>query len=79
VDGVGQAALEGFSTPPSLPDDTVPTILINDLARCSRLAEAEKPTPKDSEDATNTICWNKLLTPTGMSIKVTKRAMSSSP
>lgn len=36
VDGVGAAALELLSTPQALPEDTVPTSLINDLASQNR-------------------------------------------
>jgi LuxR family maltose regulon positive regulatory protein len=32
-DGVGESALALFRTPQPLPDDTIPTVLINDLAR----------------------------------------------
>jgi hypothetical protein len=33
---IGQSALELLHTPQPLPDDTIPTILINDLARLDR-------------------------------------------
>jgi LuxR family maltose regulon positive regulatory protein len=36
LEDVGESALELFSTPQALPDDTVPTILINDLTRQDR-------------------------------------------
>jgi LuxR family maltose regulon positive regulatory protein len=36
LDGVGESALALFGTPQALPDDTVPTILINDLSMQDR-------------------------------------------
>ena len=37
LDGIGETALELLSTPSSLPDETIPTILINDFVSHSKL------------------------------------------